>query len=195
MARVLAINNYPTKERFVRLVRCFEDEGAEVTGVDWSKVSARRFGDFDGVVLSGSPDMMSEPRIQTKYSKETEAIVDSPVPVLGICFGHQMIAHAFGSAVVKDRQHVLGMVKTEALADDLLFKGLPRSMMLLESRYEVVKSVPDGFNRIARSATTYVAGIRHKTRPVYGLQGHIERYTEACPEGKSIAANFLRLLD
>ncbi len=194
MARLLAVNNYPSPERFARLLGCFKENGARVTRADWCEVGPKTFGDFDGVVLSGSPDMMSEERTQAKYSREMDALRESPSPVLGICFGHQMMARAFGSEVVKDKKHVLGMVETTVLADDPLFDGLPKSLMLLESRYEVVKSVPEGFVRIARSSTTKIAGMKHATRPLYGLQGHIERFTAANPEGKGVAANFLRLL-
>ncbi|HZW85180.1 MAG TPA: hypothetical protein VFE91_04690, partial [Nitrososphaerales archaeon] len=88
MVRVLAVNNYPTRERFERLERGVRDAGAEVTSVDWPSASAKRFNSYDGVVLSGSPDMMSMEKIQKKFSVEVDAIRDSMAPVLGICFGH-----------------------------------------------------------------------------------------------------------
>lgn len=194
MPRVLAVNNYPTTERFLRLERCLKENGADVTSVDWRKSSATLFDSYEGVVLSGSPDMMSDPMVQGKYSAEVEAIVDSRAPLLGVCFGHQMVAHAFGSEVVKDGKHVLEMVKTEVLADDPLFAGMPKSLMLLESRYEVVKSLPRGFSLLASSATSRIACMKHPTREVYGVQFHPERYTIECPEGKQVVGNFVRLL-
>ena len=153
-----------------------------------------RFGHIDGVVLSGSPDMMSKESVRTKYHAEVDAIIDSKVPVLGICFGHQMIARAFGAEVVKDRRHVLRMVKTKVLAEDSLFMGLPKSLMLLESRHEVVKSLPEGFRLIARSETSRVAAMRHDRRPLYGVQFHPVRYTERSPAGNMVAGNFIRTL-
>ena len=194
MVRVLAVNNYPTRERFERLERSLEDNGAAVDAIDWSEATAARFNASDGVVLSGSPDMMSEPRIHRKYQKEIEAIRDSAVPVLGVCFGHQMMAHAFGSDVVKDDTHVLGMVKTQVLARDPLFRGLPRELMLLESRWEVVKSLPAGFGLVARSATSEIATMKHRSRPLYGVQFHPERHTRENPDGYKVVGNFVRLL-
>ncbi len=194
LVRVLAVNNYPTRERFERLESCLRGNGAEVTSASWSEVSARLFDSYDGVALSGSPDMMSEPRIHAKYEKEISALVDTKAPVLGVCFGHQMIAHAFGSEVVKDGKHVLRMVKTTVLADDGLFLGLPRSTMLLESRYEVVKSIPKGFRLLARSETSKIAAMRHASRPLYGVQFHPERYTKENPDGNAVVANFVRLV-
>lgn len=194
MTTVLAVNNYPTRERFERLERCVEDNGATVTSVEWGKATASRFDSYDGVVLSGAPDMMSEERVQVKFRAEVEAMVDSKVPILGVCFGHQMMAHAFGAEVVKDDRHVLEMVRTTVVADDPLFAGLPKAMMLLESRYEIVKSVPTGFRLLASSATSKIATMKHSTRPLYGVQFHPERYTKENPDGDAIVGNFVRLL-
>ena len=194
MPRVLAVNNYPTRERFARLVRSLEGSGAEVASISWNRSSATRFNSYDGVALSGSPDMMSLEKVRLKYSKEIDAIVDSGVPVLGVCFGHQMVARAFGSEVVKDGKHVLGMVETTVLKEDPLFGGLPRSLMLLESRYEVVKSLPAGFRLIARSATTDIAAMKHEKRPIYGVQFHPERFTRKNPDGAAVVRNFVAAL-
>ena len=194
MASVLAVNNYPTRERFERLVSALAGNGARVASVDWDQVTARMFGSYDGVALSGSPDMMSEDRVAVKFRREMDAILDSKVQVLGVCFGHQMMARAFGAEVVKDGQHVLEMVKTEVLATDPLFEGLPRSLMLLESRHEVVKSLPRGFRLLASSATSSIATMKHESRPLYGVQSHPERYTKGNPDGNAVVGNFVRLL-
>ena len=194
MARVLAVNNYPTRERFGRLAKSLEENGARVDVVEWDEASTLRFDSADGVVLSGSPDMMSEPGIQEKYAGEVEAIRHSKVPVLGVCFGHQMMAHAFGSKVVKDGSHVLDMVKTRVLARDPLFEGLPKEVTLLESRWEVVKSLPPGFRLLARSATSRIATMKHESRPLYGVQFHPERYTRENPDGYTVVGNFVRML-
>lgn len=194
MVRVLAINNYPSKERFLRLEKCLADNGAAVTSIVWNKVTTGKFDSFDGVVLSGSPDMMSEKGAQAKYQAEIKAITESEVPILGVCFGHQMMAHAFGADVVKDGRHVLKMVKTEVLSDDPIFDGLPRTLNLLESRHEVVESLPKNFRLLAKSQTSEIATMKHETRPLYGVQFHPERYTKGYPDGYAVVGNFIRLL-
>jgi len=194
LVTVLAVNNYPTRERFLRLEKCVKGNGAAVTSVDWDRVSTAIFDSYDGVVLSGSPDMMSEERIQAKYRKEMDSILDAKAPLLGVCFGHQMIASAFGSQVVDDGRHVLKMVRTEVLADDPLFEGLPKSMMLLESRHEVVKTMPRGFELLATSATSRIATMRHRSRALYGVQFHPERFTREHPDGDRVVGNFVRML-
>jgi GMP synthase-like glutamine amidotransferase len=194
LARVLAVNNYPARDRFLRVTDSLAEAGAEVISLDWSKVSAARFNEFEGVVLSGSPDMLSEPATQAKYRNEMDAIRDSTVPVFGICFGHQMIASAFGSTIVKDREPVLRYVRTTVLRPGGLFNGLPRTLSLVESRHEIVESLPDRFDLLAKSETSPIAAMKHSTRPIYGVQSHPERYSGKNPDGGRVISNFLKLL-
>lgn len=194
LVKVLAVNNYPNLERFDRLRSCVEHNGAEVKAVDWREASHRLFDSYDGVILSGSPDMMSNEATQTKFAAEVEAVRGSSVPILGVCFGHQAIAHAFGTGVVEDRENVLKFVRTTVLESDPLFKGLPREIMLLESRREIVRELPVGFRLLATSETSKLAAIKHPTRLVYGVQSHPERYTAENPGGDLLVRNFLALL-
>jgi GMP synthase-like glutamine amidotransferase len=187
---VLAVNNYPTEERFVRLIDSLTDNGGRVSTADWSDSSARLFNGFDGVVLSGSPDMLSEERVQRKFGPEAEAIRDAKVPILGICFGHQLVGHAFGSRVVRGRR-VLRFVETVLLARDPLFRGLPRKVTVLESHHEVVERLPVGFSLLARSPTSALAAMKHHRLQVYGLQFHPERSSRAKPHGGLLLANFI----
>ena len=194
MVKVLAVNNYPTRERFERLEKCFVENGARVTSIDWDAANATLFDTFDGVVLSGSPDMMSEPKIWNKFRDEIDAIKRSSSPILGVCFGHQMMAHTFGARVVQDGRNVLEMVNTKVLERDPIFAGLPSSMMLLESRHEVVESLPKQFRLLAESEASRIAAMKHETRPLYGVQFHPERYTRENPDGRAVVGNFIRML-
>jgi len=194
LVRVLVVNNYPSRERVVALERCLKENGAEVVPVELEGVSAARFDSFDGVVLSGSPAMMSEARTISKFQPEVDAALDSEAPILGVCFGHQLLAHAYGAKVVRDGRHVLEMVKTTVLKEDPLFDGLPKSLMLTESRYEIVKSLPHGFTLLARSATSRIATMKHPARLLYGVQFHPERFTKEHPEGHRVVGNFVRML-
>ena len=194
MVRVLVVNNYPTRERVATLEKCLKENGADVVPVELERVSAARFDSSDGVVLSGSPAMLTEARTMSMFQSEVDAVLDSEVPVLGVCFGHHLLARAFGAEVVRDSRHVLEMVKTTVLREDALFEGLPLSLMLVESRYEVVKSLPDGFALLARSATSRIATMKHPTRLLYGVQFHPERFTREHPEGDAVVGNFVRML-
>ena len=194
MVKVLVVNNYPDRERVVALERCLRKNGAEVVPGVLKGVSAEKFESYDAVALSGSPDMMTSPKTVSKFQPEGDAVLDSKVPILGVCFGHQLIAHAFGGKVVKDKQGVKEMVETTVLKEDPLFEGLPRSLMLMESRYEVVKSPPTSFSLLARSATSRIAAMKHPSRLLYGVQFHPERFTKEHPEGDVVIGNFVRML-
>jgi GMP synthase (glutamine-hydrolysing) len=91
-------------------------------------------------------------------------------------------------------REVKELVKTTVLKEDPLFAGLPRSLMLMESRHEVVKSPPKGFSRLARSATSSISAMKHPSRLLYGVQFHPERFTKAHPEGDRVVGNFVRML-
>ncbi|MDG6988073.1 MAG: gamma-glutamyl-gamma-aminobutyrate hydrolase family protein [Nitrososphaerota archaeon] len=194
MPKVLVVNNYPARERAGTLQSCVEGNGGAVTAVGWGDATAPLFDSFDGVVLSGSPDMMTEGRTESKFSKEREAILESKVPILGICFGHQLVARAFQAEVVKDRKPVQEMVRTTVLAEDPLFAGLPNSLMLLESRHEVVRALPGGFTLLAKSATSAIAAMKSRSRTIYGVQFHPERYSVDHPEGNAVLGNFVGML-
>jgi GMP synthase-like glutamine amidotransferase len=194
MTRVLAVNNYPSTERFDKLRSCLERNGATVAVTDRNGCSASYFNGFDGVALSGSPDMLSTPRAQARYAAEIDSIRGTKVPLLGVCFGHQLMAIAFGSKVVRDARRVHEFVRTDLLTDDPLFVGLPRSTVMLESRGEVIEFLPRGFVQIARSTTSAVAAMKHTRLPLYGLQFHPERYTAEHPDGNILVRNFVRML-
>ena len=194
MVRVLVVNNYPTRDRVLTLERCLKGNGAEVDPLELGSVSPAKFDSHDGVVLSGSPAMLSEARTVSKFQPEMDAVLESKSPIIGVCFGHQLLACAFGEEVVRDNKHVLEMVKTTVLEEDALFEGLPRSLMLMESRYEVVKSLPDGFTLLARSTKSRIATMKHPTRLLYGIQFHPERFTREHPDGNAVIGNFVRML-
>jgi GMP synthase (glutamine-hydrolysing) len=194
LVRILVVNNYPARKGSETLEKCVGGNGATVVHAEWDEVSVAKFDSCDGVVLSGSPALLTDKTTPAKYRKEIDAMTDSRVPIMGVCFGHQLMAHAFGAEVVKDGRHVTRMVKTTVLADDPLFEGLPRSLMLRESRYEVVKSLPEGFNLLAKSETSRIAAMKHPARPLYGAQFHPEAYTKANPEGNRVVGNFVHML-
>jgi len=191
MVSVLAVNNYPAMKRFERLVGALSENGAHVTTADWQEASPERFNRFDGVVLSGSPAMLSQRRTQKKFAGELEAVKKTEVPLLGICFGHQLIGQAFGSRVVKGEGHVLRYVFTQLLGRDALFSGLPSRIEVLESHHEVLDSLPTGFELLARSESSRVAAMKHKELPIYSLQFHPERGSPARPDGKRVLSNFV----
>ena len=87
---------------------------------------------------------------------------------------------------------MLKFVETELLARDSLFEGLPRRALVLESHYEVVDRLPEGFSLLARSTTSAIAAMKHQKLPLYGLQFHPERSSRAKPDGNTLLSNFVK---
>ncbi|MFL5361861.1 MAG: anthranilate synthase component II [Myxococcales bacterium] len=114
-----------------------------------------------------------------------------PVPLLGVCLGHQSIGQAFGGRVVRARAPVHG--KAEEIVHDksALFRGVPRP--LLAGRYHSLvvdeKSLPKEIVVSARTRDGIVMAVRHRKLPVFGVQFHPESILT--PDGQTLLANFL----
>jgi GMP synthase (glutamine-hydrolysing) len=126
------------------------------------------------------------------------------IPMLGICGGHQALALAFGGKVgpirageddcmpyARDRQG--GVVPLTLKAPDPLFLGLDGKLRILESHYDEVKVLPRGFVLLASEKLSPIQIMRHPTRPVYGIQGHPEHFSDGRPDGGLLIRNFLRI--
>jgi GMP synthase (glutamine-hydrolysing) len=126
------------------------------------------------------------------------------VPILGICGGHQALALAFGGKVgpirageddcmpySRDRQG--GVVPLTLKTADPLFVGLDGKLRIVESHYDEVKVLPRGFVLLASDRFSPNQIMRHPTKPVYGIQGHPEYFSEGRPDGGMVLRNFLKI--
>jgi GMP synthase (glutamine-hydrolysing) len=124
------------------------------------------------------------------------------VPVLGICGGHQALALAFGGKVgpirgVSDdcfpysRVKQGGVVNIVRESPDPIFRGLEPELRILQSHYDEVKSMPPDFVLLASDPLTRIQIMRHRSKPVYGIQGHPEYFNNARPDGGVFIRNFI----
>jgi len=145
----------------------------------------------DAIVVTGSRWQIASdpiPEIMPKLYLETTK------PLLGICWGHQTMAHAWGAKVIRknrfiERDEVIRVMKTEELLENM---GL--FFTANESHYEHVvkdKNLAKHFEVLAYSDSCKVEVIRHKERPLWGVQFHPERSGAA---GRRLAANFARIV-
>ncbi|HII53734.1 GMP synthase [Candidatus Micrarchaeota archaeon CG_4_10_14_0_2_um_filter_49_7] len=149
----------------------------------------------DMLIVSGGPGSV-EKDAYTKYSECSNAIKQiyesKEVPLLGICLGHQLIAHVLGGKVVKGRKAEYGFSRLVADDKDLLFDGMPKEFKIWVSHFDEIKKLPKDFVKLAHSETCAVEAIRHKKKNIFGLQFHPEVWhTE---NGEKILANLLTLL-
>ncbi len=115
------------------------------------------------------------------------------VPVLGVCLGHQCLAHCFGAAVVRADRLMHG--KTSLIRHDgrCLFEDVPNPFEATRYHSLIVRpdSVPDDFEVTAWTDQDEIMGLRHRRHPLEGVQFHPESFlTDA---GFPILRNFLRM--
>jgi GMP synthase (glutamine-hydrolysing) len=115
------------------------------------------------------------------------------VPILGICYGHQLIGAAFGSRVIDLGQTIRAMKDVNIVSPDPIFDNIPNPVRVSESHRQGLSKLPDGFNLLAESSTSKVEAMVHHTRPIYGVQFHPERWNEKYPYGRIILENFLKI--
>jgi GMP synthase (glutamine-hydrolysing) len=126
---------------------------------------------FDGAVLSGAPILLTDID-PTPYLQHLSWIKTYDKPLLGICFGHQIIGLLHGARVSKMRED-RGFQEIELIKDDSLFERLPDVFEMQEDHCEHI-SVPHGFDLLACSDACINEAMKHKEKPMYGVQFHPE---------------------
>lgn len=138
----------------------------------------------DGIIFSGSNQSCYEQGAPT-VSKD---IFDFDVPILGICYGMQLIAHLHGAKVDKAGKGEFG--KTEiSVGNSPLFNGLPKSFECWMSHYDQVNNLPQGFTATAKTATCKMAAMENPDKKLYCVQYHPE--VNNCQYGEELIKNFL----
>jgi GMP synthase (glutamine-hydrolysing) len=142
---------------------------------------------FKGLILSGSPHSVLE---EGKPSFDA-AMLSLPVPVLGLCYGHQIMAQSLGGAVSRGLRREYGIAHMRVLDHEGLFKGLDKNEQIWMSHGDAVEKVPDGFEIIASTDTCVVTAMGNRKTGKYGLQFHPE--VTDTPHGMKILDNFIDL--
>ncbi len=141
---------------------------------------------FDGVILSGGPGSVSEP----DAPRVSQAILtDLGKPILGICYGQQLITAFLGGTVIQEHVREYGLAALSILEPNPLFQDIPSDSMAWMSHGDTVTALPPGFRRLAKTETCDFAAVAHVDRHIYGIQFHPEvTHTQ---HGTAILSNFV----
>ena len=124
-----------------------------------------------------------------------ELIQKAPVtlPILGVCLGHQCIGQAFGGKIIRSTEPMHGKMSEIHNQGAGIFEGLPSSFSATRYHSLVVEraSLPDPLKITAETQDGLIMGLRHQSRPIFGVQFHPESIASQC--GYQLLANFLRL--
>lgn len=146
------------------------------------------------IILSGGPNSVYSPQEKENISKKiVTAIFEKKldVPLLGICFGHQMIAHALSEKVERGLSAEYGIAKIYVDEEGILFKGIPKEFNAWVSHSDEVKNAPEGFKILAHSQTCKIEAMENTEKNIFSVQFHPEVWhTE---NGEKIVENFLKI--
>jgi GMP synthase (glutamine-hydrolysing) len=138
-----------------------------------------------GIVLSGGPDSVHDKRAP----RCDKAIFEMGVPVLGVCYGMQLMSHMLGGEVKKANRSEYGHALFEKKGDGRLLRGLASPTRVWMSHGDSILRPPAGFSVVGASGTNAIAAVEDSERRLYGLLFHPEvKHTD---EGATVLANFL----
>ncbi len=137
------------------------------------------------IILSGGPMSVYD----EGAPKADASIWSGRVPVLGICYGAQLMALELGGDVKPSSKREYGPATVQVTRDDGLFDGLDREQPVWMSHGDSITRLPDGFEATAQTDSTPFAGLRAPGRNLYGIQFHPE--VVHTPRGRQILRNFV----
>ena len=140
---------------------------------------------YKGIIFTGGPNSVYE-ETAPKCSKE---IFELGIPVLGICYGAQLIAHLLGGKVSSSEVKEYGKTETGFDTSSALFHGIKQNSVTWMSHTDYISQVPQGFRVTARSKTCPAAAMENDGAKLYALQFHPEVEHTEC--GSEILHNFL----
>ena len=140
----------------------------------------------DGIVLSPGP---GHPANKRDFGVCEDVLSQLEVPTLGVCLGHQGIINHFGGTIVKNTpmHGKTSMVKHDGKG---IFSGVRNPLRVMRYHSLAGEDIPECLEVSARSEDGCVMGVRHRERPIFGLQFHPESILTE--DGKRILENFVR---
>jgi para-aminobenzoate synthetase len=185
--RTLLVDNYDSYSyNLAELIsRATGSDPIVVLNDDLSPEEALRLP-IDCIVLSPGPGAPGNPR---DIGISANLLQNSTLPILGVCLGHQSIAHGAGARVRRAEHPAHGILSKVTLTDDPLFKGIPSTIEVVRYHSLAVSlPLPANLAEIATATDGTVMAVRHTRRPQWGVQFHPEA---VCTEhGEQLVRNF-----
>ena len=155
--------------------------------IPFHKVNKKNLSDKSlcGIILSGGPNSVKD----KKSPKLDDKIIDQGLPILGICYGMQLVCNKFGGKIAKSRLREYGHSIITTKGKSVLFEKIKTKNQVWMSHGDHVEQKPDEFTTTSLSNNKIISSIEHKNKKIFGLQFHPEVYHSL--EGKKILSNFL----
>ena len=148
----------------------------------WSELERRN---PKAIILSGGPNSVYD----ENAPRPDPAVWRGRIPVLGICYGAQLMAHELGGDVLPASRREYGPATVTITEDDGLFRGLDRDQPVWMSHGDSITRLPTGFRATAQTDSSPFAGLVDPARNLYGIQFHPE--VVHTPRGRDVLRNFV----
>jgi GMP synthase (glutamine-hydrolysing) len=148
----------------------------------WAEIERRA---PKAIILSGGPSSVYD----ADAPKADPALWSGRIPVLGICYGLQLMAYELGGEVAPSDRREYGPASVQITSEDGLFRGIDREQPVWMSHGDSILRPPQGFVPTAQSDSTAFAGLYDPVRRLYGIQFHPE--VAHTPRGRDILRNFV----
>lgn len=167
-----SLGDTPAERNFRREVDA-EIEAYKVSeGVDPPSVAEPDDRSFDGAIISGSQASVYDDAAWIETVADwTRAAIRESVPILGVCWGHQLVAAATGGTVEPIGRYEIGYRTIEVTEEDPLFEGMPARFVAFETHSDEVTELPEDAVELARNDCTVQA---FRIGSAYGVQFHPE---------------------
>ena len=139
-----------------------------------------------GIILTGGPNSCYEEGAPTA----DEALFKQGIPVLGLCYGDQLMAHVLGGKVERAENREYGKTDICLDTDSKLFEGIKADNTCWMSHFDYISRMPEGFRSVAHTVNCPVAAMENVEAGLYGLQFHPE--VLHTPDGTKMLFNFVR---
>ncbi|HEX3018773.1 MAG TPA: glutamine-hydrolyzing GMP synthase [Chitinispirillaceae bacterium] len=150
-----------------------------------NEANAQSLSGFKALILSGSPHSV----LNDQSPGFDISVLDLGIPVLGLCYGHQLIAKSLGGRVCRGTAREYGLAKISLKVSSELFNGLSDVEQVWMSHGDAVQSLPADFSILASTSDCTFAAVRHNHKKIFGLQFHPE-VTDTV-NGMKILSNFI----
>ncbi len=147
------------------------------------------FSNIKGVILSGGPSSVYDPNAPQMKNELLDYFTSHNIPVLGLCYGHQLIAQLKGGVVRNEDNKEFGKTSLTVIRPRNILEGLNSEEIVWMSHGDQVESLPEGYEIYARTNNCPIAAYGNVENKIYGLQFHPE--VVHTKSGNIILSNFL----
>lgn len=187
MAHILVINNAEPgiREFAIPIENIINECGSSFDFIEYKDCINTNFDQFDGVILTGSPQGDD---IIEHHSPFFKWIFDIKKPVFGICAGHHVLGYLYGSEILRSVEPESGDFEVKILKKDVIFEGLPETLKVKQMHNDSI-TLPGNFELLASSKVCKNQMMKHTERPIYTTQFHPEFYNH------DLIRNFIFMCD